>query len=149
MPFEQVLTDAARSVLEMMFFAETEPGSPAVGAGELRIRICFDGRCRGGLTIEMPEKCARAMAASFEGVPAAEALPEEAVHHVAAELSNMICGAALARLDPNGLFNLRVPLVTQVPAEGAAESGTGECWLQVPSMENGLLHLVLALGEAA
>jgi hypothetical protein len=71
------------------------------------------------------------------------------VHQVAAELSNMICGATLARLDPNGLFNLSSPLVTQTPVPALDESMALECWLQIPSMQDGLLHLILALEDAA
>lgn len=149
MPVEQALTQAAQSVLEMMFFAGTEPGSPAAGLAELQVEVRFDGLRRGALILEMPERCARAMAASFAGVPEAEALPQEAVHQVAAELSNMICGATLARVEPNGLFKLSAPLVRPAAGRAALEPEPSECWLQIPAMENGLLHLALILMENA
>lgn len=153
MPAEPVvvahaLQEAAQFVLETMFFAESEPipapaGPPA--EAQVAVGISFDGARRGSLSIGMPESCARAMAGSFEGVPDPELLPAANVGQVAGELANMICGATLARLDPDGLFNLGSPALQAQFSPVAAPAS--ECWLQIPYMGEGLLHLALALED--
>lgn len=151
MPIEQALKEAAQCVLETMFFAESEPAAAPgpVSSDKVRVEVPFEGHRRGRLAMEIPRNCAGAMAASFEGMPDAGGLPEGAIEHVAAELSNMICGATLTRLDPDGLFHLGTPALTQEAVPAPSGFAAVECWLLMPSIDGGLMHLTLALEEAA
>jgi CheY-specific phosphatase CheX len=159
MPVEQTLKEAAQFVLEAMFFAESEPvaAPDSPQPGQISVHVSFQGECRGNLAIAMPESYGRAMTASFEGLPDIDNIPAVAVGQVAAELANMICGATLARLNRDGLFTLNSPLVTHefpLPALESAASAplsasvsVSECWLQIPYMGDGLMHLALALED--
>lgn len=156
MPTEQALTDAAQSVLEMMFFAESELAEAPLAvpeAGQVFMEIEFDGERSGRLSIEMPESCARAMAGNFEGVPDAGQIPVETVDQVAAEFVNMICGAALTRMDPHGLFALASPRVTRERRAAASPSAASqcagrECWLRMPYLGEAVIGLALTLDQA-
>jgi CheY-specific phosphatase CheX len=159
MPVEQSLREAAQFVLETMFFAESEPvAAPDTPQPmQISVQVSFQGQCRGNLAIAMPESYARAMAGSFEGLPDTENIPAVAVSQVAAELVNMICGATLARLNRDALFTLNSPSITpefplpapessaSAPVSPSVSASVSECWLQIPYMGDGLMHLALAL----
>jgi hypothetical protein len=149
MPVEQTLREAAQFVLETMFFAESEPAAAQElpTDGQVGVQLSFDGQRRGRLVIQMPGAQARGLAGAFEGFPDADAVPAEAVEHVTAELANMVCGATLARLDPDGLFTLHSPSLTCDFPVAAGEPIVSECWLQVPYIADGLMYLALALEE--
>ena len=153
MPIAQTLVEAAQFVLETMFFAESEPVVEPVPlqADRLRFRSPSRATRSGRLFIGMPETCARAIAGSFEGLPDTANIPVAVVRQIAAELANMICGATLARLDRDGLSTLNSPTLLAdlppSPAESAALDSVSECWLQVPYMGDGLVHLALSLRD--
>lgn len=147
-----VLIEAAQFVLETMFFAESEPVSETMGAPLLadrciRAEVSFRGDRTGRLLIGLPESCARALAAGFEGIPDEAAVPQASLEQVVKESANMICGATLTRLFPDGLFQLGSPEINL--AEGALMASTSEAWLRISYMEDAILHLALTVEEHA
>jgi len=119
---------AAGSVLETMFFAEVEP-CPAVGDEQRRemiaVRIAFDGGLRGEFRIGFEPHLARALAAAFLGVDDNE-IAEEEVHQVICETANMICGAALSRIESDEHMRLETPALAD--AESCREGFVQACF---------------------
>ncbi len=118
---------------------------------QIRVEISFEGDKRGRLSIGLPEPCARIMAASFEGIPDADAVGEASVAYVVLELANMICGATLTRLQGDGMFRLGSPEISSPelnlqPAEGPLPAPC-QCWLRIPFMDDAVLHLALELED--
>lgn len=117
------LAAALESVLERMFFIDT--GSAAgseVPDGEVpvRARLTFEGDPPGWLTLEVSPPAARSIAADFLAVDEAS-LSAGQVEEVVCELANMICGAALSRLESDSNFRLGAPGVLEGrPAPDAA-----------------------------
>jgi CheY-specific phosphatase CheX len=105
------LATAMDSVLEQMFFvmdlAETETGG-ASSTSSLHARVRFAGEPSGWLDVEVEREAAMAMAADFLAVDAAD-LTAAQVQDVVLELANMLCGAALSRLEEGGLMRLSAP----------------------------------------
>jgi CheY-specific phosphatase CheX len=112
---------AAGSVLETMFFAEAEPG-PSVSEEQrhqmIAVRIGFDGGLRGEFRIGFEPHLARALAAAFLGIDESEVADEE-VNQVICETANMICGAALSRIESDEHMRLEMPALTDNTAECA------------------------------
>lgn len=134
------LSEAAAHVLETMFFTSlAEDGEPTPITGPcICTRVSFHGGAAGRLGVRVPFETAREIAANFLGVEGGE-LTEARVDDVICELTNMICGLVLGRLD--GLFELSHPEVgpreTRCPrAEQAVcrtlalEGGAIEVWLE-------------------
>lgn len=144
----QALLDAAQFVLETMFFVESEPAlsPPLPPEGWLLAEVSFTGDKRGRLILSLPEPCARSMAAGFEGIPDEAAISEAGIRQAVLELSNMICGATLTRLHPEGLFRLGSPGFASAQS-APANSTDSECWLLLPGWEGAMLHLAFGLDE--
>jgi len=112
---------AAGSVLETMFFAEAEP-CPPVSDEQRRqmtaVRIAFDGGLRGEFRVAFEPHLARALAAAFLGTDESE-VAEEEVNQVMCETANMICGAALSRIESDEHMRLEMPALADNTAECA------------------------------
>ncbi len=151
MPVLHILKEAAESVLETMFFAETAEGGPApLGGSPVIAEVVFhahyeDGECLGRLSLAMPENCAKSIAADFEGIGGLGDVPPVAADQVALELANIICGATLTRMDAKGLFTLDSPVIASEFSKPAPGAKAAECWLEIPSADEGVLHLAIAL----
>jgi len=106
---------AAGSVLETMFFAEAEP-CPLVPEEQRRqmtaVRIGFHGGLRGEFRIGFESHLARALAAGFLGLDESE-VAEEEVNQVICETANMICGAALSRIESDEHMRLEMPALAE------------------------------------
>jgi CheY-specific phosphatase CheX len=110
---------AASSVLETMFFAEAEP-CPSVPEEQrsqmTAVRVGFDGGLRGEFRIGFEPHLARALAAAFLGMDDSEVAQEE-VNQVICETANMICGAALSRIESDQHMRLEMPALADTTAE--------------------------------
>ena len=112
---------AAGSVLETMFFAEAEPCAPVPDEQRRRmtaVRIGFDGGLRGEFRIAFEPRLARTLAAAFLGMDESE-VAEEEVKQVMCETANMICGAALSRIESDEHMRLEMPTLVENTAECA------------------------------
>jgi hypothetical protein len=122
------------SVLEQMFFVtEISPsGVDQSGADQVRARVRFDGEPSGWVDVEVGAHAASMMAADFLAADEPELTPAQ-IEDVVLELSNMLCGAALSRLETSALMRLSAPqplgpcdLVTATPAAiRSVNIGTG------------------------
>jgi CheY-specific phosphatase CheX len=138
----QACRDAALEVLEMMFFtlpeSEPESGGPPC-ALEQCCEAIFEGSMEGRMRLSITEGCANILAAAFLGKDEGEISQAER-ESMLAELTNMICGATMSRLEPSGRLRIRPPAIVR------------EChscpspWLRIP-LEGGSLALALEVGE--
>jgi hypothetical protein len=117
-----VLEAAVSAVLETMFFSAVfGPADAAeLGAG-WRAVVTFTGTRAGSVTVCTGDETARALAASFLG--ADESVPVQQIAGVLGELANMLCGAVLGRIEPEGRFTIAPPSIGD--NTGAAELMAG------------------------
>jgi CheY-specific phosphatase CheX len=120
----KVLQMAANEVLETMFFlGAMQVDDGATGANVLRVALTFDGDPPGRLLLRIPRETAAALAANFLGEDPC-AVSEQQVAEVAGELSNMICGAVLSRIEGTTTFRLATPqfLSADPPVSASAQT---------------------------
>jgi CheY-specific phosphatase CheX len=72
------------------------------------VQVQFNGPLRGSLLMAAEDEAAQMFAPAFLGLDADQLAPD-AVPAVLAEMANMICGAAISRIEPDGLFSLSAP----------------------------------------
>ncbi len=133
-----LMREAAREVLETMFFALPEDAAAPNPCPEdlLTAELKFEGALSGWFSIQVQENCARAIAGNFAGVMDPSELSSETMTGVLCELANMVCGATLSRLDPDAIFKLGAP---EIVPEASGSEGLNQ-WL---SMDEGLIGLHL------
>jgi len=123
---KQALADSIAETLEAMFFTsclEAVETTPQSGL-EMVARVEFEGHPSGRLTVRMAARTARAIAAGFLGEDE-DAISPRQVADVLCELTNMICGFVLSRVESAEGFRLREPRLT--PAAGLeTAAGRGE-----------------------
>jgi CheY-specific phosphatase CheX len=110
-PFQRALRDSVEEVLEKMFFVQAleEPSGVAAAPGELiAVKLTFEGSPSGTLTVCISTAAARQIAADFLGEDET-ALSTAQVGEVVCELSNMICGSVLSRVESSTTFRLAAP----------------------------------------
>ena len=147
----QWLSEAAAEVLETMFFTTlaTDTGeslpAPPIAAPCLSVRLSFRGTLSGRLGIRVPPGTARRIAANFLGIEPAEATGAQ-IEDVLSELSNMLCGSVLSRLEGESVFELLHPEIGPpgpgwLPDHPAAcrtlaleEDGALEVWLETGAL---------------
>lgn len=117
MTTERILSDAARQVLEAMFFTSMEEPAEDPPAPGMLIDVAFRGELQGRFQVRIQENCARALAANFTGSFDPEELTEAAIGQVMCELANMLCGATLSQLSPETIFDLDPPRVSAASPE--------------------------------
>jgi len=130
-------------VVETMFFTSVvgDDEVPEVGgAAALATKVDFEGSPTGSFRLRLHEPAARAMAGLFLSVDDAE-LSEEQIRGVMGELTNMVAGAALSRLDPEAKFRLESP---EPLTETQAPEGTRTASCALP-LECGWMHVDLWL----
>ena len=115
------MVGAARDVLNVMFFTDILEESEREEPGrklEIGVRVEFSGEASGEFRMEVDARTAAAMAGSFLGAEAGDAVSELEVDQVMGELGNMVCGAFLSRYEQEGLFALSSPEVRRPAAAG-------------------------------
>jgi hypothetical protein len=136
---EQVLDTVVNEVLEGMFFsAVLGPGTESEGP-RMTASVSFSGSHSGALEVSALESTVTALACSFLGVMEGE-MPEGQAPAMLGEMANVLCGAILGRVEPEGRFQIAPPEVgtSQEPLPGAErQDGTrqvfelAEGWLAV------------------
>lgn len=146
------MIDAAQQTLETMFFAipdlvSTDPARPA---GQLiAASLAFHGSPDGRFGLLVSEPLARVLAANFFGCDEGSAMASGQVTGVIAELTNMICGAALTKIESEAAFDLDAPRTARIgPDESSPDfsSARSVCRLDFPE---GSLVLFLSFGDRA
>lgn len=141
---DQWLADAAAEVLETMFFtslAESEGPAALTAAPYVCARLSFHGPPSGRLGVRAPLETGRRIAANFLGVEEQE-LTDGQIDDVICELSNMVCGAVLSRLESKQIFELRHPEIG--PRETGCARGV-EAACHTLTLEDGVLEVWLEL----
>lgn len=98
--FDRVLQAALEEVLERMFFVDAlDSGAPDPDLeAPIWARLDFDGDPGGQLRLRISRDAAVAIAADFLAEDAGALTPRQ-IEDVVCELTNMVCGAALSRLE--------------------------------------------------
>ncbi len=140
---------AVPEVLETMFF-ESLVDDPEIGgvpsSGSLdTARVGFEGGARGYLVVAAPATLADSLAAAFLAIED-QGDPLTSAGLVLGELANMVCGNALGRYRPAGIFRLSTPL-TRLGLPVAELNRLGLSWVRFP-LNGGPLFVGLTL-EAA
>ncbi|MGJ5819004.1 chemotaxis protein CheX [Paludibaculum fermentans] len=133
---------ALLEVLETMFFelpvAELEVVEAPVETSCL-IRASFHGSAGGAMQLAISCQICGRLAAAFLGKETDEVTCAERCS-TARELANMLCGASLSRLQPQGRLSIGTP---ESVDEADPESGP---WLRYP-LEGGSIDVALRYGE--
>jgi CheY-specific phosphatase CheX len=128
----QALRDSVDEVLEKMFFTQTMgecPVDPAEGQGadEIAVSLVFEGEPSGLFLLRLTTAAARQIAADFLGIDEPE-VSEIQTSDVIRELSNMICGSVLSRVESAATFQLGAPQIVPASEEIAGSlSNTRYC----------------------
>lgn len=141
----RALEEAALEVLETMCFEYPVEEARQDGApqGPVTAAVArFDGSLRGELRVALSGGAPRRLAAGFLGIDEEEVREQDELL-LAAELANMLCGATMSRLEPQG--RLRI----QAPQAGRGACGCpGRSWIVFP-LEQGELAVTLCCEEGA
>jgi CheY-specific phosphatase CheX len=140
---EQLLCQTAQEVLETMFFIAVEGATEEAPGPEPRLwfQLHFKGSPPGTFQLGLPAAAANEIASAFLGADSEDDLGEHEAENVLLELTNVICGNALSRLESDSTFDLEAP--APIPDPGlVAESGTARCLVQ---MDLGTMELRLVL----
>jgi hypothetical protein len=125
---DEVLRQALEEVLERMFFFD--PVGEAEPAGEtdapIEAEVDFEGSPSGSLSVRIARRSATSMAADFLAEDA-ECLTPRQVEDVVCELANMVCGAALSRLEAG--IRLEAPRI--VPEADRPPQPIDGHWLEI------------------
>lgn len=139
----RALEEAALEVLETMCF-EFPVAEPCVGGPPEGVAVGavarFSGTLEGELRVALTGPAPRRLAASFLGMEEDEVRDGHELS-MAAELANMLCGAAMSRLEPHGRLRIAAP----EPGRGACGCAGGE-WLHL-RLEQGGMAVKLCCGE--
>jgi CheY-specific phosphatase CheX len=108
---------AVLEVLETMFFEvplEEDIPSPEHETDALIALARFDGSIEGWLCVAISQSCAGPLAAGFLGLDEEETGEDER-RSMLIELTNIVCGATLSRLDPSGRLHIHQPVLVESP----------------------------------
>lgn len=134
----EVLLEAAQSVLETMFFTsvmgdrDVPPDPPCLDA-----RVQFRGAPSGVFGIRLTAPAARTIAANFLGIEDENEATDEQIAEVVCEMTNMLCGAVLSKVESDSTFDIALPEIAPAP----------EGWTRSLDLDNGALMLALSLEE--
>ena len=113
----EVCRQAVLEVLETMFFEiplDEDVPSPAHEPDALIACARFDGSLSGWLCVAISRSCAGPLAAGFLGLDEEE-VGEEECRSMLIELTNIVCGATLSRLEPSGRLHIQQPVLVESP----------------------------------
>ena len=147
-----MMIEAASQTLETMFFAVPDAVSESTSRPDgdlIAVSLSFRGSPNGHFALIVSDQLARTLAANFAGCDEADLAPVQ-VLGVAAELTNMVCGAALSKIEPEAGFDLAAPEAIRIAPDGPAPAppaGTSSvCRLEFPE---GALVAILTFHDCA
>lgn len=131
---EAALRDALTDVLNKMFFIgdlddarqPPEGVSDSGTVAELAARVHFQGQPSGDLLLVLNRRAAHGIAADFLGEDRS-GLDDRQVEEVFCELTNMICGAVLSRVESAATFKLASPVLENGCIWDPGSSETAKC----------------------
>ena len=142
----EVLRRSVAHVLETTCYAAVlgEASSPDQQEGCISVRVRFEGRSPGSLTVTLPRRVAETLATDFLGARSAQPLGRLAVEEALSEVSNMITGTFLSDIQRDARFKLFPPQI--LAGDEAAANRTAARWLD---LGDGALGVTLRLEPAA
>jgi CheY-specific phosphatase CheX len=147
---DRSLPEAAQRTLETMFFAvpDSVSASPRLPPGDLiAASLTFRGTQHGRFGVLVSEPLARTLAANFFGCDEGSEMASGHVTGVIAELTNMICGAALTRVESSAAFDLAAPKTFRLSAaEPPPDFAAGAPFVSRLEFPEGTLVLFLSFG---
>lgn len=138
-----LLAASAAEVLESMFFASTEeaPASEEGPGDRISAGLTFRGEPSGVFRVGISRPAAKALSGAFLGLEESEVSPKQ-TGEVVCELTNMICGSTLSRLEARNAFELDGPRLTEGPVPSGATHRT-------LGLEQGTLTVYMGFSVAA
>lgn len=124
----QACTEATLEVLETMLFELPVDEAALSGpppASDATATAVFDGSLAGALTVAVSPECTARMASGFLGLDEHEA-GESEQRSLVIELANVICGATMSRLEPEGRLRIQPPVFGPLAGQAPA------AWLEFP-----------------
>ena len=119
--FSTLVPDCCSDVLDSMYFTtvlETSHPAPPDGAdapaqsalpsSEYAFTLRFEGEVRGSFGLHLAENTARTLAANVLGEDDSTLTPQD-VSEVVGELTNMLCGSVVSRIEGRSKFALSHP----------------------------------------
>lgn len=126
------ITDTTVDVLEKMFYVCTLGPAPEPAVEDASHYVVpFEGTMDGWFSLSLTAQAAAPLASNFLGVDDAAGSEASAM----GELANILCGAALSRMYPNGEFQLGAPKPAAAPLEAGVRVSL--------ELEEGILLAVL------
>jgi CheY-specific phosphatase CheX len=141
----RLIFEAVNSVLETMFF--TVPfgiSQEEVGSSSVKVRVAFRGCPSGELDVCVSDRSARILASSFLGEDE-EHLTAIQSGEVVCEMSNMLCGSLISRLESEQSFDLDSPQIILHETEFEGDSTTCTVGRECFEIEGGTLTVSLHL----
>jgi CheY-specific phosphatase CheX len=108
---QQIFLESVGEVLETMFFTGVvEEDSKETSDSIVSAELAFLGSLSGRFGVRVPQSTGRQIASSFLGLDESE-LSADQVGEVVCELTNMVCGSVLSRVEAGARFELMHPEV--------------------------------------
>jgi CheY-specific phosphatase CheX len=139
-----IVNECCTDVLDSMYFTTVLDSSsestppPAPQPGEISFALRFQGQIHGSFGLTLGTPMARSLAANFLGEEE-DALTDAELAEVAGELTNMLCGSIVSRIEGPTKFALSHPEPSgTVPAEPNILTSKLDT-------DNGILHTWIAI----
>jgi CheY-specific phosphatase CheX len=133
---DQLINASASEVLETMFFTGVLGKTEAPPADPITTRLDFRGTPSGSFGLSLSHECSRRIAAGFLAADEQE-ISQNQVDEVVCELTNMLCGSLLSRIESESSFELSHPELAPLPdtpeysRNFEIENGTLGVWLNM------------------
>jgi CheY-specific phosphatase CheX len=136
--FNQLVNASASEVLETMFFTGVLGEAESLPSDGLTTRLNFRGTPSGSFGLSLSRDSSRQIAAGFLAEEEQE-ISQDRVDEVICELTNMLCGSLLSKIESEGAFELSHPELAPLPGNPEYSRNF--------EIENGTLGVWLTLGE--
>jgi len=127
---KEIMTAAIFDVVEKMFYVFLEPVGDEYTEYTIEAAIQFKGGLKGEVSILVSDGLARSMVHNLLGLEKNQ-MTEEDIEDCVKEVTSMICGNFLWRLDQTRVFDLSIPSFSQPPRKAVA--GSDSCRLYFES----------------
>jgi CheY-specific phosphatase CheX len=136
--FNSLVSASTSEVLETMFFTGVLGETESLLTDGLTTRLNFRGNPSGSFGLSLSRNSSRQIAAGFLAEDEQE-ISDERIEEVICELTNMLCGSLLSKIESEVAFELSHPELAPLPGNPEYSRNF--------EIENGTLGVWLTLGE--
>jgi CheY-specific phosphatase CheX len=136
--FDLLVNSSASEVLETMFFTGVLGETENLPTDPITTRLNFRGTPSGSFGLSLSQDSSRQIAAGFLAEDEQE-ISQERVDEVVCELTNMLCGSLLSKIESEATFELSHPELAPLPDNPEYSSNF--------EIENGTLGVWMTFGE--